>query len=99
MTTDIASRIPGRSVHSYDLLDEAVDTYGLTRAQAHGDIHAFLAQIVDIDGDDTILATEPMRPELLVDNPRDLDVYCWLTISDETADAIREALAAAYGEQ
>lgn len=99
MTTEIASRIPGRSITSYDLLDEAVATYGLSRAQAHDDIHAFLAQIVDIDGDGTILASEPMRPELLVDNPQDLDIYYWLTISDETADSIREALAAVYGDQ
>lgn len=96
MSTDIYAGKPGRAIGTYDLLAEITDTYGLDRREAHDGIHAFLDQIVDIDGDDAIIASAPVRPELLVSNEHDLDIDYWLTVSDETADSIREAFAAAY---
>jgi hypothetical protein len=95
MSTDIYSGKPGRTIGNYDLLGEVMDTYDLDRQTAHDSIRAFLDQLTDIDGGDTIIASTPVRPELLVSNPHDLDIDYWLTVSDETADAIREALAAA----
>lgn len=97
MTTTIASHNPGRTIHDYDLLDEITDTYKLNRKEAHDGIHAFLSQITSIDGDDdVILDRTPIRPELLLDNPRDLDIYYWLTISDDATEVIRESFAAVY---
>lgn len=95
MPTVIASLNPGRTVYSYDLLDEIQESTGLSRANAHATIHQFLSQITDIDGEENvILAQEPMRPELLENNTHDLDVYHWITISDDAADGIREACSA-----
>jgi len=100
MPTVIASHIPGRAVHRYDLLDETTEKYGISAREAHEAIHAFLGQIVDIDGEDAvILDRRPIRPELLKRNRRDLDVYWWLTISDEAAETIRESLAASYADE
>lgn len=96
MSTDIYSGKPGRTIGTYDLLTEITDTYGLDLREAHDSIHAFLDQIVGIDGDAAILATTAVRPELLTSNPHDLDVDYWLTISDGTADGIRAAIAAVY---
>ncbi|MFD5564542.1 hypothetical protein [Kitasatospora griseola] len=98
MTVDFASRIPGRSIHTYDLLDEAVDTYSLSRETAHEAIHGFLQQIIEIDGAGVILERAPIRPDLAANNPNDRDVHYWLTVSDETADAIRDALREVFGE-
>lgn len=96
----IASIIHGRSVHSYDLLDEVEEQYGLGRQEAHEAIHAALQQLVDIDGEDqVVIARTPIRPELLKDNPRDLDVYYWLTVRAESVDEIREALAAQFAAE
>jgi len=44
----------------------------------------------------TVIAAEPMRPELLVSNPQDVDIDWWVTITDEAADTVREALAATH---
>jgi hypothetical protein len=52
--------------------------------------------IIEADGDSVILARRPARPELLTDNAPDVDVDHWLTISDETAAEICEALVSAY---
>lgn len=94
---EIASHIPGRDIHSYDLLEEMVDRYGISRREAHDAIHAYLEQCIDIDGEDAVvLDRRPIRPELVKDNPHDLDVYYWLTITDETAETIRESFAASY---
>lgn len=96
----IASLIHGRSVHGYDLLDEVEERYGLGRQEAHEAIHAALQQLVDIDGEDqVVVARTPMRPELLKGNPRDLDVYYWLTVRTESVDEIREALAAQFADR
>jgi hypothetical protein len=96
MTTDIYTGKTGRAIGTYDLLTELENQYGLGRTQTHESIGAFLDQIIGIDGDTVILATTPVRPELLVSNPHDLDIDYWQTISDETADSIREAFAAVY---
>ncbi|NGO69301.1 helix-turn-helix domain-containing protein [Streptomyces boncukensis] len=90
---EIASIIPGRAVHSYDLLYEVIEATGLSRQEAHAAIHAMLADL----GDDAIVSRRPMRPELLTDNPRDRDVYWWLAVTEETVTTIREAIAAAHG--
>lgn len=96
MSTEIYDNFPGRSFSNYDLLDEVTEKYGLDRREAHESIHAFLDQIVDIDGDDVILKREPVNPALLQSNDRDLDIRYWLTISDETAGTIRDSFAAVY---
>jgi hypothetical protein len=98
MTTDIATCKPGRSITGYDLLDETVDTYGITKAEAHEAINAFLDQIIEIDGDNVVLERTPVRPDLAANNPGDLDIYYWRTVSDETADAIRDALREVFGQ-
>jgi hypothetical protein len=96
----IASLIHGRTVNGYDLLDEVQEQYGLGRQEAHEAIHAALQQLLDIDGEDqVIIARTPIRPELLKDNPHDLDVYYWLTVRAESVDEIREALAAQYASE
>lgn len=94
MTTEIASCIPGRAVHQYDLLDEVTEATGMTRREAHENIHAFLDQIIELDGEEAvILSRRPIRPDLLTNNPNDQDRYHWLTISDEAADVIRAQFA------
>lgn len=96
MTTDIASH--GRAITTYDLLNETVTTYRISRTDAHDTIHSLLADIIAIDGEDkTILARTPMRPELETSNPHDVDRYYWLTISDSAEADIRTGLAAIYG--
>ncbi|MFJ2630815.1 hypothetical protein ACIO6U_02475 [Streptomyces sp. NPDC087422] len=92
---EIASNNPGRTVYPYDLLDDVMEDTGLSRADAHAGIHAMLDDLINLDGEDTvILSRRPVDPALLESNPNDLDVYYWLTVSDETAQAIRDALAA-----
>lgn len=91
----VASRIPGRAVHSYDLLDDVVEQTSMERGEAHESIHALLDQLIADDGEDAVvLHRQPIRPELLKSNPGQVDVYYWLTIRQETAELIREALAA-----
>lgn len=95
MATEIYSQTHGRAISSYDLLDE-IERYGLTRREAHDAIHAILDGLI-ADDPGVILDRRPARPELDHANPYDRDRDEWLTISDETADAIREALTATYG--
>ncbi|MFD8919478.1 hypothetical protein ACFV0Y_16865 [Streptomyces sp. NPDC059569] len=95
MTTEIAETTPGRGLTHYDLADEAIETYNLTLKDAHETISSLLTDLVN-DDPDVILDRQPMRPDLAVSNPADVDVYHWLTVSDETADTIRGALAAIY---
>lgn len=97
MSTDIFTGSTGRSISTYDLLDEMQEAHGLDRRQTHESILAFLTQLVDIDGEDNVIeSTRPVRPELLESNPADVDVDYWTTISDAAADDIRDAFAAAY---
>lgn len=98
MTTEIWNQNPGRAISNYDLLDETREKYGLETREAHDAIHAMLDGIIEAEGDSVVLDRQPARPELLKNNPADVDVHYWLTISDETADAIREALAAVFAE-
>lgn len=95
MDTEIYDDNSGRGFDSYELLDEIVDTYGLSRRAAHEGIHAFLGQIIGIDGyDNVVLSSRPARPELLEYNPSDLDVRYWLRLSDGAIETIRDAFAA-----
>jgi hypothetical protein len=96
VSTTIYSLRPGRTIGGYDLLDNIQELTGLPRADAHAAIHATLAQLVDIDGDDIILNTQPVRPKLLRSNPDDRDVDSWITISDDTAAEIREAIITSH---
>jgi hypothetical protein len=96
VSTEIYDNVAGRSFSTYDLLDEVTEKYALDRREAHESIHAFLDQIIDIDGDGVILQCEPVNPTLLQSNPRDLDIRYWLTISDDAVDAIRDSFAAVY---
>ncbi|WP_327332935.1 hypothetical protein [Streptomyces anulatus] len=96
MSTEIFEGMTGRSIGSYDLLDETMETYGLDKTTAHEAIAAFLASLAD-DDSSVIIERTPVRPELLKSNPAHVDVTHWLTVSDETADHIRGALAAVYG--
>ncbi|RKN35925.1 hypothetical protein [Streptomyces hoynatensis] len=93
MSTEIASNNPGRAINTYDLLEEIIEATGMDRREAHESIHVLLDQLVDIDGHEAvILSTRPMRPELLVRNEGDVDIYWWIEISDDAADAIRMQL-------
>lgn len=95
MSTDVYTGTPGRAISNYDLLEEIQNTYGLDRREAHESITAFLGQIIGIDGEDAVIeATRAVRPELLLDNPGDLDIDYWTTITDAAANDIREAFAA-----
>ncbi|HEY6115127.1 MAG TPA: hypothetical protein VI172_04135 [Candidatus Dormibacteraeota bacterium] len=96
MTTEIFEGMTGRNISNYDLLDETTEKYGVDRAEAHEAITAMLQGIVEADGQDVILDRQPVRPHLLDSNPGDVDVNHWLTVSDETANEIREALASVY---
>lgn len=96
----IGDNHPGRSIATYDLLDEVEEQYGLGRREAHEAIHALLDSLIHDDGEnEVIVAREPMHPELLKSNPHDRDVRYWLTIRSEAADQIREALAAQYASE
>ncbi|MEV6854762.1 hypothetical protein AB0M89_13245 [Streptomyces microflavus] len=95
MSTDIFEGMTGRSISTYDLLDETMDTYGLDKATAHEAISAFLGGLAD-DDSSVIIERTPVRPELLKSNPNSLDIDHWVTVSDETADHIRGALAASF---
>ncbi|MFJ5294478.1 hypothetical protein [Streptomyces sp. NPDC088348] len=95
MTTEIFEGTTGRSISTYDLLDEAMATYGLDKATAHEAIAAFLSGLAD-DDSGVIITRTPVRPDLALSNPQDLDVDHWLTVSNETADHIRGALAASF---
>lgn len=91
----IASHIRGRGISPYDLLDDVMERTGMGRVEAHDSIHALLDQLVADDGEDAVIIHRvPIQPELLKRNPNQLDVYYWLTIRQETADLILEALAA-----
>ncbi|MWA08802.1 hypothetical protein [Streptomyces sp. BA2] len=91
---------PGREIASYDLLTEVMEQYGISKREAHEAIHAYLAQLVDIDGEgQVVIAHHPARPKLLKDNPQDLDVRYWLTVRAESIDEIREALALHYAAE
>ena len=94
-TTDIFEGMTGRSIATYDLLDEAMETYGLDKTTAHEAITAFLSGLAE-DDSSLILDRTPTRPELAGNNPQDIDVTHWLTISDETAGHIRAALAVTF---
>ncbi|MGH8917169.1 MAG: hypothetical protein ACRD0H_02315 [Actinomycetes bacterium] len=97
---EVYDNIPGRQISSYYLLDEITEKYGIDEREAHEAIHAALQQIVDIDGEDqVVIARRAARPELLKDNPRDLDVRYWLIVRAESVDEIREALAAQYAAE
>ncbi|MEV5851389.1 MULTISPECIES: hypothetical protein [Streptomyces] len=95
MTTEIFEGMTGRSISTYDLLDETMDTYGLDKTTAHEAIAAFLSGLVD-DDSSVIIERTPVRPALLKSNPAHVDIDHWLTVSDETADHIRGALAATF---
>ena len=97
---EICDNFPGRSIASYDLLDEVEEHYGLSRRDAHEAIHAILQQLIDIDGEDqVVIARRPQRPKLLKSNPHDLGVRYWLVVRAECVDEIREALAAQYAAE
>ncbi|MDJ0345231.1 hypothetical protein QMK19_03785 [Streptomyces sp. H10-C2] len=99
-STEIASIIHGRTVHDYDLLDEVMAGGEYSRTEAHEAIHAMLADLIDLDGEDeVILGRRPVKPGLLEANPRDLDVYYWLTISGDAAQTIREVLTPGEADQ
>ncbi|MEG9551685.1 hypothetical protein V5N34_26790 [Streptomyces baarnensis] len=95
MSTEIFQGMTGRSISAYDLLDETMTAYGLDKTTAHEAITAFLNGLID-DDPAVILERTPVRPELLKHNPTDLDITHWVTVSDETAEHIRGALAASF---
>lgn len=92
MTTMIAGQNHGRSIPSYDLLDEMTERYGISRLEAHDSIHAFLDDL----GDGAIVGTTLQRPELSDYNPHDVDTDTWVEITDEAAEQIRAAFDAVY---
>ncbi|MFI2354721.1 hypothetical protein ACH5AG_08540 [Streptomyces anulatus] len=95
MSTEIFEGATGRSISTYDLLDETMETYGLDKTTAHEAITAFLSGLTD-DDSSVIIERTPTRPQLLTSNPNHVDIDHWLTVSNETADHIRGALAASF---
>ncbi|MGW1174541.1 hypothetical protein ACWD4P_12575 [Kitasatospora sp. NPDC002543] len=96
MTTDIYSHTGNRTIATYPLLSDVQTITGLDRDQAHNLIHATLDQLIAEDGEDNVIVTQrPDRPKLAANNPRDLDVTHWTTITDDAAEFVR-ATAAEY---
>ncbi|WP_329368661.1 hypothetical protein OG896_24375 [Streptomyces sp. NBC_00669] len=62
------------------------------RGEAHDAIWAYLADL-----DDAEISRTPDKPQLLEHNPGDLDIYYWITITDDAAQVVREAVAAQMG--
>lgn len=93
-TVEIAEHQTGRGGYSYPLAVEVSEEFGISIAEANDEILTALRQLVDVDGEGIILDRQPVRPELLERNPNDLDVDYWLTVTEETATGIREAIAA-----
>lgn len=81
-TTEIASQIT-----NYDLLNDIEDQF-TSRHQAHEAVQTFLGQIIEIDGDDVVISRRDMT------NASGRVIGEWLTVSSETAQAIRDAIAA-----
>ncbi|MEE4491629.1 hypothetical protein [Streptomyces sp. BE230] len=92
-TTDIFEGMTGRDLATYDLCTEAENTYGLTQRDAHETITALLQDLIT-DEPALILDRQPVRT---ITAPG-IDNNHWLTISDETANHIRGALAAIYSD-
>lgn len=72
----------------YDLLDEVEDHFD-TRAAAHEAIQTYLSQVIDIDGEDTVVVD---RKPLKNASGRTIGETLWVT--EEAADTIRDAIFA-----
>lgn len=96
MTVEIYAGFEGRAIEGYELLDEMIDRYALDRRDAHESIRTFLGQLAE--DENVILDRRPVRPALLTANPNDLDITYWETVSETTAEQIRDAFAAVYTE-
>ncbi|MGA5819743.1 hypothetical protein ACPC54_18020 [Kitasatospora sp. NPDC094028] len=96
MTTQVYSHTGGRALATYPLLVEVQDLTGLDRHAAHDLIHATLTQLVNEDGEESVVVDQHSdRPELIGNNPRDLDINSWTVITDDAAEFVR-AVAAEY---
>ncbi|MBV6697422.1 hypothetical protein KV557_09830 [Kitasatospora aureofaciens] len=90
MSTDIYSHTGGRTIATYPLLTEVQTLTGLNRDEAHNFIHATLDQLIAEDGEENVVVSQrPDRPGLLANNPLDLTVDHWTTITDDAAEFIR----------
>jgi hypothetical protein len=99
MTIDIYSHTGGRTIATYPLLVEVQHLTSLSQSDAHDLIHATLDQLIAEDGEENVVVSQrPDRPELLADNPRDLNVNHWTTITDDAAEFIR-GVAGEYAAQ
>lgn len=74
---------------NYDLLNEVEDHFD-NRQAAHDAIQTYLGQIIDIDGEDTVVVD---RKPLTNASGRTIGETLWVT--EEAADTIRDAIAAA----
>lgn len=95
-TTQIAEHQQGRGGYSYPLAVEVAELLGVAITEANDEVLTMLRQFVDADGPAIVLDRRPVKPELVGYNPNDLDVDHWLTVSQATADEIREAIAAQH---
>lgn len=98
--TEIASHHAGRGVPAtYPLLDRVTQRYEIDVEAAHDAIHAYLGQLIQVDGTDAVIRGErPMRPELLENNPHDLDIHRWVDLDPDSVGVIEDLIAEAYGE-
>lgn len=92
---EIATYFPGRGVPGhYPLLERVMETHDMGASEAHEAIHAYLDQLIGLDGRDAVVLSErPIRPELAESNPGDVDVHYWLTIDAEAIAFIEDAIA------
>lgn len=96
----ICDNFPGRTIARSDVLDEAMEASGLGMREAHEALHAYLEQLVGLDGEEqVIIDTVPIRPELETFNPNDLDRRRWLIVHREYVDLILEQLTAQHAAE
>lgn len=77
------------TIGRYDLLDEVEEHFD-TRQAAHDAIQTYLGQIIDIDGEDTVVVDR--KP---LTNASGREIGETLLVTPETADTIRDAIIAA----
>lgn len=98
MSTVIADHSPGRGAPPYDLLQEVTTRYPeLGDMDAHDAVWQVLEDLTSL-GEDWEVDREPVDP-IAARSGRDRDRRHWITITEDAADSIREALAATHDEQ
>lgn len=96
----VCDNFPGRTIARSDVLDEVMEASGLGTREAHEALHAYLEQLIGLDGrEQVVIDTVPIRPELETFNPNDLDRRQWLIVRREYVDLILEQLTAQHAAE